>query len=53
MTWKRPWEVISPKDRLGPFVVHHEGTPGGAALAVGTWDGEERILLRWNGNERK
>ncbi|MGA2607187.1 MAG: hypothetical protein ABSH01_06980 [Terriglobia bacterium] len=46
-----PSEVVSPKKRWGLIAVLDEGTEGGSALAIGRWDGEVVLAMRWNGEE--
>jgi len=49
-----PDEALSPKDRLSNLQVVHNGGPGEASIARGTWDGvPSEILIRWNGTEEK
>ena len=49
-----PSEVVSPKKIWGLIaVLDDEGTENGSALAIGRWDGEVFLALRWNGTEAK
>jgi len=51
--WISPIDVRAPRERLqGVEVLQDEG-PGNLALAKGRWDGEVRLLLRWNGIDEK
>jgi hypothetical protein len=46
----KPEEVTSPAEHWKLDRVLHEAGPGEMAVALGTWDGEPRIGLRWNGS---
>jgi len=45
-----PNEVVSPKKRWGLIAVLDEGTEGTSALAIGRWDGDVVLAMRWNGD---
>lgn len=44
-----PHDVHSPKDRWNLIAVLDEATMDDCALAIGRWELEARIALRWNG----
>lgn len=49
MTYVSPEEVVSPRARWKQIAVLRDEGPGGVAYAVGEWDGEPSIGMRWNG----
>lgn len=51
MTHVKPDQVVSPKARWKLIAVLHDGGAGEIAYALGEWDGEPRIAVRWNGDD--
>ena len=45
--------VISPKTRWKLIAVLEDRGPGDIAYALGEWDGEPRIGVRWNGDDEQ
>lgn len=43
-------KVISPKRHWALIAVLEDEGPGESALAVGRWDNEPRLAMRWNGD---
>ena len=50
MSYIQPEQVISPKQYWVLIAVLDPGTEGKTALAIGRWDNELRLGMRWNGN---
>ena len=50
MSYVKPNEVVSPKARWKLIAVLEDGGRGGMSYALGEWDGEPRIGVRWNGD---
>ena len=46
-----PSDVISPKQHWNLIAVLDEGKADNCALALGRWDGQLVLAMRWNGNE--
>ena len=46
-------EVVSPKTRWKLIAVLEDRGPGNIAYALGEWDGEPRIGVRWNGDDEQ
>ena len=49
MAYVKPQEVVSPRARWKQIAVLRDEGPGEVAYAVGEWDGEPSIGMRWNG----
>lgn len=49
MTYVSPHHVVSPKANWELAEVLVDGGEGGCSYALGTWDDEPRIAMRWNG----
>jgi len=45
-----PSAVVSPKRSWTLIAVLDEGTEGQSALAIGRWDGNVVLAMRWNGD---
>jgi len=45
-----PEQVISPKLHWNLIAVIDEGREGSSALAIGRWDGQLVLAMRWNGD---
>ena len=45
-----PTEVISPKRHWSLITVLQDGGPGGCALALGRWENDPVLAMRWNGD---
>lgn len=52
MTYHPPESVDSPRGRWRLMKVLWNSGDGGAALALGLWDGEPCLAMRWNGQSR-
>src|SRR5688572_8599941 len=50
MTYQNPRHVDSPRARWRLIDILHNGGDGGAALAIGKWDGATALAVRWNGS---
>src|SRR5438094_8137365 len=50
MYYVRPEEVVSPKHRVKRIEVIHDPGEEGMSVARISWDEEEQIAIRWNGN---
>lgn len=48
--YTRPAEVTAPSARWQLTAVIRDGGSGGYSLALGQWDGERVLALRWNGS---
>ena len=46
-----PSDVNSPKKHWMLSKVLYDDGPSGISIAVGYWDGEAKIAIRWNGNK--
>lgn len=46
-----PVEVVSPKRQWTLVSVLYDGGEGSAAVAMGMWDGNPVLAMRWNGDE--
>jgi hypothetical protein len=46
-----PEDVHSPKQRWSLIKVLHDGGPGNYSVALGKWDNEPVLGMRWNGTE--
>jgi hypothetical protein len=53
MSYLRPDEVLSPKDRVRIVEVIHDPGENRMSVARIVWDGEEVIATRWNGNAQR
>jgi hypothetical protein len=51
MSYIDPQTVMSPKNRVGSVDVLYDDGPGSWSIARLEYDGEERIGMRWNGQE--
>ena len=51
MSYVRADKVDSPKKRWKLIAVLEDRGPGNIAYALGEWDGEPRIGVRWNGDD--
>ena len=49
MDYIKPDNVTSPRKNWSLIAVLDEGTEGSSALALGTWKGQPRLGMRWNG----
>jgi hypothetical protein len=47
-----PSEVVSPRQHWSLIAVLHDGGPGDSALAIGRWDNQPVLAMRWNGNDK-
>jgi hypothetical protein len=47
----RPGDVHSPKTKWNLIAVLDDGDEDGCAMAMGRWEGELVLALRWNGDE--
>jgi len=50
MKYVSPKDVVSPRAHWHLFEVILDRGEGGAAYALGAWDGERRVGFRWNGS---
>ncbi len=50
MAYQDPNKVDSPRGRWRTIEVLRTTGDGGDALAVGMWDGDPRLAMRWNGS---
>lgn len=50
MAYQNPRHVDSPRTRWRLIDVLYNGGDGDAALAIGDWDGERALAVRWNGS---
>ena len=53
MTYIKPGDVESPRNRWKLIAVLADGGPGEVAYAVGYWDSKPRMGMRWNGTDDK
>jgi hypothetical protein len=53
MSYLRPDEVLSPKNRVRIVEVIHDPGENRMSVARIVWDGEEVIATRWNGNTER
>ncbi|MYD30136.1 MAG: hypothetical protein F4X01_00780 [Nitrospira sp. SB0661_bin_20] len=53
MSYVKPQDVISPKDRWKLDRILYDGGEDQWAVAKGTWDEEETLVIRWNGRTGK
>lgn len=53
MPYVRPNDVRSPRDSWNLTHVLREGSEGEHALAIGDWEGNRCLAMRWNGTEEK
>ncbi len=51
MSYIRPSEVISPKDKVSDVRVIVEGGPGDSSVALLNYDGVKSVGVRWNGTD--
>ena len=51
MTYVEPQDVVSPRARWKLIDVLRNEGPGEVAYALGEWDGEPSIGMRWNGDD--
>jgi hypothetical protein len=51
MAYIDPRTVLSPKNRVGSVDILYDGGPGHWSVARLEYDGEERVGMRWNGEE--
>ncbi len=51
MSYIKPTDVHSPKLRWVLIAVLDEAKEGDCALALGRWDGEVTLAMRWNGHD--
>jgi hypothetical protein len=49
----RPEKVTAPKRRWALVSVLCDDGEGETALALGTWEGEPRLAMRWNGSAKR
>ncbi len=50
--YRPPNDVVSPKLHWNLIAVLDEGTEDDSALAIGRWDGDLVLAMRWNGNAK-
>ena len=53
MAYVDPKSVASPRAHWKLIDVLYNGGEDDAALAIGEWDGERRLAMRWNGAETR
>src|SRR5882672_9799977 len=53
MTYTKPQDVKSPRESWTLLEVLMEGEEDTHALAVGEWEGERRLAIRWNGTDER
>lgn len=54
MSYVRPEEVVSPRNRVGDVIeVIHDPGEGRMSVARVLWDEEEVIATRWNGSDER
>jgi hypothetical protein len=46
-----PTQVVSPQRHWTLVAVIHDEGEGGAAAAIGRWDGDHVLVMRWNGTK--
>ena len=51
MAYIDPQTVVTPRDRVGSVDVLYNKGRGGWSVALLEFDGEERVGIRWNGDE--
>lgn len=51
MPYVEPEEVTSPKRRWNLITVLYNGGANEWSVAIGTFDGQKSLAVRWNGNE--
>ena len=49
MSYTKPQEVRSPREHWSLIAVLRDGGPGQDSLAIGDWNGQRRLAIRWNG----
>lgn len=49
-TYIKPHDCHSPKAHWTLVLVLEEAAAGGCAMALGRWDGQPRLGMRWNGS---
>lgn len=47
-----PKSVDSPRNHWKLIDVLYDGGDDDASIAIGEWDGERRLAMRWNGSEK-
>jgi hypothetical protein len=50
MAYQNPRYVDAPRTRWRLIDILHNDGDGGAALAIGNWDGAPALAIRWNGS---
>jgi len=50
MAYQNPRQVDAPRARWRLIDILHNDGDGGAALAIGNWDGAPALAVRWNGS---
>ena len=50
VTYLQPQSVISPKDRWQLLGIVYDRGEHESSVAFGNWDGEPRLVSRWNGS---
>ena len=53
MPYVKPHKVVSPKSRWKLIDVLEDRGPSDIAYALGEWDGEPKIGVRWNGDDEQ
>ena len=53
MAYQNPRHVDAPRRRWRLIDVLHNDGDGGAALAIGEWDGDKVLAARWNGSDQE
>jgi len=53
MSYVHPKDVKSPREFWTLIDVLHEGKQNTHAVAIGEWEGERRLAMRWNGGDDK
>ncbi|HEY6342402.1 MAG TPA: hypothetical protein VIY49_12985 [Bryobacteraceae bacterium] len=51
MSYVDPATVIAPKSVVRSVHVVYDGGSGGSSVALLDWEGQERVGIRWNGEE--
>ena len=51
MSYVKPQDVTAPKTEWQLDRVIYDGGPDDVSWAIGYWDGDRRIVTRWNGND--
>jgi hypothetical protein len=51
MAYQHPRRVDAPRRRWKLIDILHNDGDGGAALALGEWDGAKTLAVRWNGSD--